>query len=284
MTVASAMEAWLSTALLAARRAGIAGKELRVAQWQIFEVSKSFMSGSRTPAEQGILELYEVTKSAGEVSELKRELRSSGRNDLANIVNKASITRHFLAHPRREKEKEVTAFIEQKRGDQKKFRGDWHEHNEMSQLASRTLAEPMPSDGDAKKFFAKEPTARSPKQVLPGGTHKDVCSQTDGRIDETLDVATQWEPISSFREVAVHAASYEIEADILDANTPAEIHEQWEKRVSAHRVRYPGGQLPSELRSLETYQTNRVKHMDFVGRMAHREKLRFRTCGHSPDL
>jgi len=103
--------------LLAVRRAGICGKELRTAQWQLFEVSKSFVLAGTCmdeAADQEVMNFYERLRKAGAVADLKAMMKDLGRADAVTFINKATSARHFLAHPNKAMEEEIMRLIQGK--------------------------------------------------------------------------------------------------------------------------------------------------------------------------
>merc|ERR1712217_245090 len=56
---------------------------------------------------------YEELKKGCDLAEVKRDLRRVGRSDFANHINKSTTARHFLAHPRPDRDQEVLRHIAQ---------------------------------------------------------------------------------------------------------------------------------------------------------------------------
>ena len=106
---------WIADALRAVREAGLVGKALKLAQYQIFEVAKNGSASSlmakvedefnMTAEQERILALVrEFTDIEGLVKiksmpDLGRWLRANGLPDMARRVSRASKGTNIQAHP-----------------------------------------------------------------------------------------------------------------------------------------------------------------------------------------
>ena len=87
----------------------------------------------------------------------------------------------------------------------------------------------------------------------------------------------------TLEEKACQANSREISAEVDRAMTDPEIVARWQKRVSDHQARYPGGKLPSELRDLDAFKIDGLKMMSMEERLNERCTLACLKCGQIPE-
>jgi hypothetical protein len=117
-------ESWLAQSLKALRLAGLSAKELRAAQWQLFEVDRAGFYGLAAKPE--VDEIFDTDRVCDLVSKAKPAesgkikvgkavewLKDEGGAALAKRVSKLSKTRHGRAHPDSSIVKDVQKFVEQ---------------------------------------------------------------------------------------------------------------------------------------------------------------------------
>ena len=63
------------------------------------------------------------------------------------------------------------------------------------------------------------------------------------------------------------AVAHEIDKEVFHAQHSAAHEAAWRQRVQAHQDKYPGGILPTELRSFEAYVADKERWLAFAGRM-----------------
>ena len=87
-----------------------------------------------------------------------------------------------------------------------------------------------------------------------------------------MEVQT-WAP--SFADVACIAESMTISRETESTRPEASFRAEWDKQVKAHQLQYPGGTLPSELRSLSYFWERKRKYLQFE----QQQQLRCLFCG-----
>ena len=111
---------WITSALLGVRNAGLNGRDLRQAQWQIFETAKGTTSAEPRDGHDVRCEMEKIAASVGKVTgHVGRMLphlgaswlRGAGAPLLASRLTKLKRGRNVLSHPDCELACEVQSFL-----------------------------------------------------------------------------------------------------------------------------------------------------------------------------
>ena len=111
---------WITSALMATRKAGLSGRDLRQVQWQIFEVAKGSPSAEPRDGHDVRCEMERIAASVGKIAghtgrmlphQAAKWLRDAGASSLAARMTKLKQARNALSHPDVELANDVQAFL-----------------------------------------------------------------------------------------------------------------------------------------------------------------------------
>jgi len=116
---------WITSALVAVRSAGLNGRDLRQAQWQIFETAKGTSASEPRDGHDVRCEMENIAASVGKAAghvgrmlphQASKWLRDAGAPLLASRLTKLKRGRNVLSHPDIELSGEVQSFLANYKG------------------------------------------------------------------------------------------------------------------------------------------------------------------------
>eukprot|EP00929_Paragymnodinium_shiwhaense_P004754 TRINITY_DN105900_c0_g1_i1.p1 TRINITY_DN105900_c0_g1~~TRINITY_DN105900_c0_g1_i1.p1 ORF type:complete len:290 (+),score=44.53 TRINITY_DN105900_c0_g1_i1:44-871(+) len=149
---------------------------------------------------------------------------------------------------------------------------------EMQQLEKQGHTQKDSKDVIEKASKAVQHQPKHLHATSHAATMSDVGCQF---VTEEADAEVQVDTETVAKEV--QACDYQIKQDVALMDTEPEIVDSWQRRVAAHGERYPGGTLPSELRSLDAYKRLRHSMLTSLERLQYNESKRCLKCGAMPN-
>ena len=222
---------WITSALVAVRRAGLIGREVRLAQWQIFEVAKGNVQAEPRDGHDVRCELEAIAAAVGKASELPgkmaphlaaRWLKSVGAPGLASRLAKLGKGRNALSHPDVDLVGDISRFLEK--------RDCCSDAAEATSTSGLSNAEPLDSSsccerGDAAAQHPVLPyvgdrqgAVADPSKSDIGAVCEDVagsCSKRNASGAEQIDIAGCSEGASVVQDASGVSIAVDLVPDAL---------------------------------------------------------------------
>merc|ERR1711924_172290 len=130
----------------------------------------------------------------------------------------------------------------------------------------------IPLPGNQDRSEADEAKISRLSDKTEAGSQCEV-DKNDAHVQTSIETTDQ----------EVQANEFQIKKEVVLMRTDPDIVSAWKSRTTSHQERYPGGTLPTELRSIEAFKQDRLSMLSSLERRQEQERSRCVMCGVIPE-